>query len=108
MIPAEVNLCSAQVEDFAPACNDGLMVERLDLLEEFREAETIRLAEYQQKLARRYNRYVKTREFNAGDLVLRKAVGNMRDMNAGKLALTWKGLIGLLLSRVQEHTTWRT
>lgn len=31
---------------------------------------TIRLADYQQKLARRYNRDVKTREFGADDLVL--------------------------------------
>ena len=67
------------------------MVERLDLLEEYREAATIRLAEYQQKLARRYNRDVKTREFSAGDQVLWKAVGNMRDTNAGKLAATWEG-----------------
>ena len=52
---------------------------------------TIRLAEYQKKLARRYNQDVKTRGFSAGDLVLRKVVGNMRDMNAGKLAPTWEG-----------------
>ena len=31
------------------------------------------------------------REFSAGDLVLRKAVGSMRDTNAGKLAQTWEG-----------------
>ena len=91
MIPAEVNLCSARVKEFSPARNDGLMVERLDLLEEHREAMTIRLAEYQQKLARRYNRCVKTMEFGAGDLVLRKAMGNMQDTNAGKLAPTWEG-----------------
>ena len=66
------------------------MVERLDLLEEYREVAVIRLAEYQQKLARRYNRDVKTREFSAGDLVLRRAVGNMQDTNAGKLAPTWE------------------
>ena len=34
---------------------------------------------------------MKIKEFSAGDLVLRKAVGNIRDMNAGKLALTWEG-----------------
>ena len=33
---------------------------------------------------------MKTREFGAGDLVLRKAVGNMGDTNAGKLAHTWE------------------
>ena len=67
------------------------MVEQLDLLEEYREAAIIRLAEYQQKLTRRYNRDVKVREFGAGDLLLQKAVGNMRDTNAGKLAPTWEG-----------------
>ena len=34
---------------------------------------------------------MKTREFGAGDLVLWKAVGNMRDNNTKKLALTWEG-----------------
>ena len=56
------------------------------MLEEYREAAIIRLAEYQQKLAQHYNRDVKTREFNAEDLVLRKAVGSMRGTNARKLA----------------------
>ena len=91
VIPAKVNLCSAQIAGFAPTQNDRLLVECLDLLEEYREVVTIRLAEYQQTLARRYNRGVKTREFNAGDLVLWKAVENMRDTNAGKLALAWEG-----------------
>ena len=91
MIPAKVNLCSAQVDGFNLAQNELMMAERLDLLEEYREAATIWLAEYQQNLARRYNRGVKTREFSAGDLVLRKAIGNMRDTNAGKLAPTWEG-----------------
>ena len=76
---------------FALTQNDGLMVEQLDLLEECRESTTIRLAEYQQKLAQHYNRDVRTREFGAGDLVLRKVLGNMWDMNAGKLAPTWEG-----------------
>lgn len=76
VIPAKINLCSARVAEFAPAQNDGLMVERLDLLEEYQEMMTVRLAEYLQKLARRHNRDVKTREFGAGDLVLRKTIGN--------------------------------
>ena len=51
----------------------------------------MRLAEYQQKLARWYNQDVKTREFDAGDLVLGKVVGHIRDTNVGKLAPTWEG-----------------
>ena len=88
VIPAEVNLCSARVDEFNLAHNEQMMLKQLDSLEEYREAATIRLAEYQQKLARHYNRDVRVREFGAGDLVLRKAVGNMRDSNARKLALT--------------------
>ena len=50
VILAEVNLCSARVAGFDPVQNNELMVERLDWLEECREAATIQLAEYQQKL----------------------------------------------------------
>ena len=91
VIPAEVNLCCARVARFDPVQNNELMVECLDWLEECREATTIRLAKYQQKHAQRYNRDVKAREFSAGDLVLRKAAGNMRDASAGKLAQAWEG-----------------
>ena len=91
VILAEMNLCSARVARFDPAQNNERMVERLDWLEECREAAIIRLVEYQQKLAQRYNQEVKTREFSAGNLVLRKAVGNMQDTNAGKLAQAWEG-----------------
>ena len=88
VIPAEVNLCSARVSEFNMSQNDGQLMERLDLLEEYRDTATIRLAEYQQKLAQRYNQGVRMREFNAGDLILRKAVGSMRNTNARKLAQT--------------------
>ena len=53
VIPAEVNLCSAQVTGFTPTQNEELMVKHLDLLEECRESVTIRLTGYQQKLAQR-------------------------------------------------------
>ena len=71
--------------------NEGQLTGCLDLLEEHRESATIRLAEYQQKLVRRYDQGVRVREFSAGDLVLRKAVGSMRDTNAGKFVQTWEG-----------------
>ena len=91
VIPTEVSLCSAWVVGFDLTQNADLMMECLDWLEECREAATIRLAEYQQKLAQRYNQDVKGREFSVGELVLRKVVGNMRDVAAGKLAQTWEG-----------------
>ena len=91
VIPTEVNLYSARVDGLNPAQNDLMMAERLDLLEEYQKAANIGFAEYQQNLAWRYNRDVKTREFSVGNLVLRRAIGNMRDTNAGKLAPTWEG-----------------
>ncbi|XP_075663237.1 uncharacterized protein LOC142632783 [Castanea sativa] len=53
IILAEVNLCSAWVSKFALLENDELMMNRLDLLEEYRESATICLAKYQKKLAQR-------------------------------------------------------
>ena len=70
VIPAEVNICSARIDRFDPVHNELMMVEHLDLLKEYREAATIRLVEYQQKLAWCYNQDVKVREFGARDLVL--------------------------------------
>ena len=70
VISVEVNLCSARVSGFSPAENSELMLKQLNLLEERRESKTIQLAEYQQKLARRYNRDMRKREFGARDLVL--------------------------------------
>ena len=91
VIPAEINLCSAQVSGFSPAKNAELMVRQLNLLEEHRELVTIRLVEYQQKLAQRYNRDVRRRAFSARDLVLQKVVGSTQDVNARKLTPTWEG-----------------
>ena len=51
VIPTEVSLCSARVAGFDPAQNADLIMERLEWLEKCREAATIRLTEYQQKLA---------------------------------------------------------
>ena len=51
VIPAEVNMCSTRISGFNPIQNELMMVEHLDLLEKYREAAVIQLAEYQQKLA---------------------------------------------------------
>ena len=51
VISAEISLCSARISGFASVKNEELMVKQLDSLEEFWELVTIRLADYQQKLA---------------------------------------------------------
>lgn len=91
VIPIEISLCRTRNTKFSLIANEESMVRQLDLLEKCREAVTIHLADYQQKLAQRYNNDVKTREFDAGDLVLHRAIGSARDFNAGKLAPNWEG-----------------
>ena len=91
IISVEISLCSARVSDFSPAKNAEMMLKQLDSLEKHREAAIACLADYQQKLAWRYNKDVKIRDFVAGDLVLQKAGGSARDVNARKLALNWEG-----------------
>ena len=46
VIPVEVNVCNARIDGFNPVQNELMMMEHLDLLEEYREAAVIRLAEY--------------------------------------------------------------
>ena len=85
VISIEISLCSTRTLEFSPVMNEEAMVRQLDSLKECQEALTICLANYQQKLAQRYNKDVKMREFGASDLVLRRAVGGARDISAEKL-----------------------
>ena len=86
IIPIEVDLSSMRVVDFTRSSNDECMVEGLDALEKKREMVAVRLADDQQKLAQGYNKKVRPQGFVAGDLILWKALGSMKDQNAGKLA----------------------
>ena len=56
---------------------------------------SIQLADYQLKLARGYNRNMRPREFVVGDLVLRRAVGYMKNQSSHKLAPIGKDPIKL-------------
>ena len=87
VILVEVGLSSMRVASFFPNNNNTYMTEQLDLLEENQEMAKIRLVDYQQKLAQRYDKKVKSREFIVGDLVLRGVVGNMKDQSSRNLAL---------------------
>ena len=50
VIPAKVNLCNARVSGFAFTENDELMVKQLNLLEEYQELVSIRLADINRNL----------------------------------------------------------
>ncbi|XP_077232477.1 uncharacterized protein LOC143869805 [Tasmannia lanceolata] len=90
IIPVEIAIPSLRVEGYNERLNDELMRSSLDLVEETREKARIRVAAYQQRVARYYNHWMKERALKEGDLVLRRAeVSDPR--NAEKLALSWEG-----------------
>ena len=49
-----------------------------------------RLARYPNLMAKHYNSNVKHRDFQVGDLVLRKVMSTTRDPSQGKLGLNWE------------------
>ena len=67
------------------------MVKDLDTLDELRESAAVRIASYQHQLANSYNKRVKPRTFQPGNLVLRRVFENTADPNAGTFQPNWEG-----------------
>ena len=89
VIPAEVGLTSYMVHNHDKNKNDEAMRLQLDLVDEIRAAAEQRLARYQDHMAKHYR--VRHRDFQVGDLVLRKVMGAGRDPTQGKLGPNWEG-----------------
>uniref|UniRef100_A0A2N9HL09 Uncharacterized protein n=1 Tax=Fagus sylvatica TaxID=28930 RepID=A0A2N9HL09_FAGSY len=91
VIPLEIGLPTLRTFEWEPTRNDLTQSQALDLLEERREQAMIRLASYQQQLKKGYNKNVRQRSFQQGNLVLRKVLGNTKNLNDGKLGHNWEG-----------------
>ena len=85
VIPAEIGLTSYWVENYDEDKNEEAMHLQLDLMDEVRAITEQRLARYQNLMAKHYNSNVRHRDFQVGDLVLRKVMGAARDPSQGKL-----------------------
>ncbi|XP_010457030.1 PREDICTED: uncharacterized protein LOC104738571 [Camelina sativa] len=70
-----------------PALNTEMMLDTLDTLEEERGRALTRIQNYQQQAAKFYNKKVRPRHFDEGDLVLRKVFENTAELNAGKMGV---------------------
>ena len=73
MIPLEIGLPLARVEQYSEPSNSEYRRADLDLLSEVRLQAQVWMAAYWQRVARYYNAKVKSKVFHPGDLVLRKA-----------------------------------
>ena len=90
IIPMEIGMPSIRT-DVPEQGNTDLMVKDLDTLDKLRESATIRIAFYQHRLAKSYNKRVKPRTLQQGNLVLRRVFENTADLNVGKFQPNWEG-----------------
>ena len=100
VIPAEVELTSYKVDNHDERKSNEAMCLQLDLVNEVRATAKQRLAQYQDCMAKHYNSWVRHRDFQVRDLVLRKVMGATRDPTLGKLSPNWEGPYRI--------TSWRT
>ena len=91
VLPLETSFPMLKTGTFTPSNNDKLLERSLDLIEEKREKAMIQLAYYHQKLKLGYDAIVKLRPLGPGGLVLRKILGNAKNLSWGKLGPNWEG-----------------
>ena len=91
MISVEVGVTSTRQVAFSEEENDDKLRHNLNCLDEVRDKASSRMAKYQQKMAEYYNKRVKLRQLDIGDLVLRKVTTAIKDPIQGKLRPTWEG-----------------
>ena len=72
IIPVEIGLTSYWVENYDEDKNEEAMRLQLDLVDEVQATAEQRLARYQNLMAKHYNFNVRHKDFQVGDLVLRK------------------------------------
>ena len=79
IIPLETEFPTLRTSLLTPDNNDRLLKRSLDLVDERKEAATVQLTYYQQKLKQGYDTGVRVRPLAPGDLVMRKVVGTTKN-----------------------------
>ena len=72
VIPVEVGVSSLRRAHYDEGTNNDELGLNLDYLLEVRDEAALRMAQYQQKMAKYHNQMVKLRRFNPDDMVLQK------------------------------------
>lgn len=71
--------------------NSDMLLDGLDSIEERRDQALLCIQNYQHQIENYYNKKVRFRPLELGDIVLRKVLENTKDLNAVKLGTTWEG-----------------
>ena len=90
VILVEVGVTSTRRAAFSEEGNDDKLWINLDCLDEVKEKASNIMEKYRQKMAEYYNRRVKLRRLEIGDLVLYKVSIATKEPNQGKLGPTWE------------------
>ncbi|XP_073038057.1 uncharacterized protein [Primulina eburnea] len=87
VLPVEIGQSSTRVESYS-SNNDLSWTLELDLVEEKRDRAAIRMEAYRSRVMKSYNKHVRARDFQIGDMVMKKVkpVGDV-----GKLEARWDG-----------------
>ena len=88
VIPIKIGLPTIQT-DTPESGNAESVVRELDASDELREAASIRIGSYHRRFANSYNKRVKPRMFQPGDLVLRKVFENTANPTTRKFQPNW-------------------
>ena len=91
VILAEVGLTDYRMDNHNERKNDQAMRLQLDLVDKVRATVEKRLARYQNRMTKNYNSWVQHRDFQVGNLILRKIMGPARDPTQEKLGSNWEG-----------------
>ncbi|XP_074290811.1 uncharacterized protein LOC141617513 [Silene latifolia] len=91
VIPSEVQVPIYRYANATKERNQVEMASSLDTIDESRTSAQIRMAAYKQIAAKSYNKNVRLRTLQVGDLVRRKVFPNTKNQSAGKFAYNWEG-----------------
>ena len=91
VISVEVVITNIRREMFHKESNDDQLKVNLDCLDEVRDGASNKMTKYQQKMVKYYNKRVKLRRLDIGDLVLCKITPATKNPTQGKLGPTWEG-----------------
>ena len=105
VIPVEIGINTLRVSHYDSQQNEVNIRANLDLLEEMKEDASVKAAARQRSVAQHFNKQVKARLFEEGDLVLRNCQASQPIGEQRKLSPTWEG--PYLVSSVIEKGTYR-
>ncbi|KAI3457130.1 hypothetical protein Pfo_013793 [Paulownia fortunei] len=88
VIPAEIGMETHRIQSYDERKNNKLIREALDWVDEKKEKAYLRMEAYKSRIRVGYSRKVKIRNFQVGDLVLRRADALKQ---TGKLEANWEG-----------------